>query len=503
MTGIDDDGIEGVTGVGRHGRATTKEGEGDQKRKTINNLSCHGFREANRVPDEPERYRAQNLAWIARKALVFFAYAIDGYHSSMRRSLIIISLLCGLTLGGCKKGSFVRRASPTPTPTPVPVAAVPSTPTPIPTPTPPKIDQNAQVVVFGYHRFEKKVRRPDTEITPEAFEAQMQKLQDAKIPVIGMQDFLAWKRGEKSIPPKAAIITIDDGYKSGYEVAWPILKKFNYPLTLFIYTEGVKGGKYGGGEAMSWEQLAEMRDAGVDIEAHSATHQDLRKPYDKSTKRRLNPQEYTDWLNAEVGGSKATLEQKLGIKVDCFAVPFGYYNDRVKEATKAGGFAAVFTVYGQKLTYGSPNDSLGRYMIEANKPKVFDDAIGFGGSTSGGSAPVEQIPVTSINPQPADGSTAGPTPLIKANLGAVGGIDPASVKMRVSGLGLVPAKFDPASKMITYQVTQPLRGAACTVIIEAKMNDKKAEAQWSFNLSQSGMKKETSPEAKPTPSPKG
>ena len=43
MTGIDDDGIEGVTGVDRHGRATTKEGEGDEKRRTINNLSCHGF----------------------------------------------------------------------------------------------------------------------------------------------------------------------------------------------------------------------------------------------------------------------------------------------------------------------------------------------------------------------------------------------------------------------------------------------------------------------------
>ena len=77
-----------------------------------------------------------------------------------------------------------------------------------------------------------------------------------------MQDFLAWKRGEKSIPPRAAIITIDDGWKTGYEVAWPILKKFGYPFTLFIYTEGIKGGKFGGGAAMSWEQLAEMRDAG-------------------------------------------------------------------------------------------------------------------------------------------------------------------------------------------------------------------------------------------------
>ena len=180
------------------------------------------------------------------------------------------------------------------------------------------------------------MRRPDTEITPEAFEAQMQELQGQEIPVIKMQDFLAWKRGEKAIPPRAAIITIDDGWKSGYEVAWPILKKFNYPFTLFIYTEGIKGGKYGGGEAMSWDQLAEMRDAGVDIQAHSATHQDLRKPYDKATKRKLNPEEYTEWLDAEVGGSKATLEQKLGIRVNCFAVPFGYYNDRVKEATEDG-----------------------------------------------------------------------------------------------------------------------------------------------------------------------
>ncbi|MEO6969715.1 MAG: polysaccharide deacetylase family protein [Chthoniobacterales bacterium] len=402
----------------------------------------------------------------------------------MRNRFIIVLLLGGLALGGCKKGSFTFGSKPTPTPTPKPAAVVAATPTATPQPTQPPIDQTAQVVVLGYHRFEKQVRRPDTEITPEAFEAQMQELKDKKIAVIGMQDFLAWKRGEKSIPSHSAIITIDDGWKTGYEVAWPILKKFGYPFTLFIYTEGIKGGKYGGGAAMSWEQLAEMRDAGVDIEAHSATHQDLRKPYDKSTKRKLNPEEYNEWLESEVGGSKATLEQKLGIRVNCFAVPFGYYNDRVKEATKKAGFEAVFTVYGQKLTYSSPMDSLGRYMIEANKPKVFEDATSFGGSSSGGAAAVEEIPLGSINPQPADGSTASSKPLIKANLGAIGGIEPNSVKMRVSGLGLVPAKYDAANKTITYQVTQPLHGDACSVIVEAKVGGKKAEAQWSFTLSE-------------------
>lgn len=373
--------------------------------------------------------------------------------------------------------------------------------TPTPEPTKPPIDQTALVVVFGYHRFEEKIHRPDTEITPEAFEAQMQELKDKGIAVIGMQDFLAWKRGEKSIPPRSAIITIDDGWKTGYDVAWPILKKFGYPFTLFIYTEGIKGGKFGGGAAMSWEQLAEMRDAGVDIEAHSATHQDLRKPYDKVTKRKLNEQEYNDWLNAEVAGSKATLEQKLGIKVNCFAVPFGYYNERVKKATEDAHFEAVFTVYGQTITYGSPNDSLGRYMIEGNKPKVFEDAINFGGSSSGGGPPVTQIPLYSINPEPADGSTAGSRPLIKADLGAVGGIDPGSVQMRVSGLGVVPAKYDTASKLISYQVTQPLHGDKCSVIIEAKVGGKKVEAQWSFSLSEGAAKAKASA-GSPAPSPK-
>jgi peptidoglycan/xylan/chitin deacetylase (PgdA/CDA1 family) len=417
----------------------------------------------------------------------------------MRNRLTIIFLLGGLALSGCKKGSLAGKVKPV-TASPAPTVAVAALPTPTPEPSKPAIDQRAQVVVFGYHRFQEKIRRPDTEITPEAFEAQMKELHDRKIAVIGMQDFLAWKRGEKAIPSRCAIITIDDGYKSGYEVAWPILKKYGYPLTLFIYTEGIKGGKFGGGEAMSWEQLAEMRDAGVDIEAHSATHQDLRKPYDKVTKRRLNPEEYTAWLNAEVGGSKATLEQKLGIRVDCFAVPFGYYNDRVKEATKDAHVEAVFTVYGQKLTYGSPNDSLGRYMIEANKPKVFEDAINFGGSSGAGSVPVDELPLTSINPQPADGSTATSKPLIKANLGAIGGIEPGSVKMRVSGLGIVPAHYDAASKMISYQVTQALHGDSCSVIVEAKIGGKKAEAHWSFSLKEGAVRAKDAPaSAQPTP----
>ena len=402
----------------------------------------------------------------------------------------LLFLLLAVTFAGCKKGAKTvpsqQVLNPPPAATPVP--------TPIPTPTKPVIDQNAQVIIFGYHRFEKQVHRPDTEMTPEMFEAQMKELKDKNIPVIGLQDFLAWKRGEKNIPPKAAIITLDDGWKSQYEVGWPILKKYGYPFTLFIYTEGVKGMKYGGGAAMSWEMLAEMRDAGVDIQAHSATHQDLRKAYDKVQKKRLNPEEYEQWLTGEIIGSRQMLESKLGIQVNSFAVPFGFINDPVREFIKKAGYEAIFTVYGQRLTYGAPNDSLGRYLMEGNKPKVFSEAANFSGSTSGGAVPVAEMSTSELSAQPADGETVKTAlPLIKANLSSMGPIDLGTVQMRVSGLGLVPASFDEKAQTVSYQVTQKLRDKSCTVIIGALSGGKKVEAHWSFNIEDSGAPAPASP----------
>ena len=399
----------------------------------------------------------------------------------------LVPLLLALSFPTCKKNA---KLSSTPQSSrPSPAASAAATPAPQATATPnakPPIDQSAQVIILGYHRFEKTVHRPDTEMTPEMFENQMKELKEKNVPVIGMQDFLAWKRGEKNIPPRAAIVTFDDGWKSQYEVGWPIMKKYGYPFTLFIYTEGVKGMHYGGGAAMSWEMLAELRDAGVDIQAHSATHQDLRKPYDKLQKKRLNPDEYQQFLNREVIESKQLLESKLGIKVNCFAVPFGYINDQVREFIKKAGYEAVFTVYGQRLTYGAPNDSLGRYLLEGNKPKVFAEAINFTGATSGGAAPVAEIAPTNIPTEPADGATVRSSmPLLKANVSAFGAVDPASIQMRVSGLGLVPAAYDAKTQTISYQVTQKLRDKTCTVILGAKAGGKKVETHWSFTIDES------------------
>src|SRR2546423_11489389 len=331
------------------------------------------------------------------------------------RFLLLLSFLATLAC------PFIFAAKPTPAPKGSESA------TAGPTGSKPVVDQTAQTIIFCYHRLVDKVRYPGTEITPAVFEQQMKMLKDRGITVIGMQDLLAWKRGEKNIPPRCAVITFDDGWKSQYEVAWPMLKKLGYTFTMFIYTEGVAGASLGGGQAITWEMLGDMRDNGVDIEAHSATHQDLREghtvmvmePDRKRTKKKLTGAEYEQWLQNEVVGCKTLLEQRFGIKVNCFAVPFGTYNEHVKEMAKNAGYEAMFTVYGQPITWTSPMDALGRYAIEANKPKDFEDAVKLIASTSGGPGgpAVAAGCVENFQVEPGDGSTVcRALPLITAHL---------------------------------------------------------------------------------------
>ena len=343
-------------------------------------------------------------------------------------------------------------------------------------------------------------------MTPAVFEAQMKELKDRGITVISMQDLLAWKRGEKNIPPHCAVITFDDGYKSQYEVAWPIMKKFGYTFTMFIYTEGVAGGSLAGGGAITWEQLADMRDNGIDIEGHSATHQDLREGHPvtvteggKKVRKRLTGPEYEQWIQNELVASKNLLEQRLGIKVNCFAVPYGFYNEHIKEIARNAGYEAIFTVYGQPIIWTSPMESLGRYAYDSSKPKIFADAVKSIAASSGapGAPPVAAVGAADLQVEPADGSTARGLPLIKANLSRVGQIDPSSVQLRVSGLGLVPATYDPKTGTVSYQVTQKLRDKTCTVILTAKSGDKKVETHWTFGVEDTGAAVQTAPGATP------
>ncbi|MEI6336975.1 MAG: polysaccharide deacetylase family protein [Verrucomicrobiota bacterium] len=387
----------------------------------------------------------------------------------MSRFVFVLSL-CVLTLAGCKKSQPQPAGVPaTPAPTPAPTAE--------PTPTPEPIDLTAKVVVLCYHRFEEKGGR-EMVSTPAEFEAQLQALKDNGISVIPMGDFLAWRRGEKNIPAKSAVITLDDGWLTGYTTAWPLLKKSGYPFTMFIYTDYVKGGPKSGGQSMTWEQLAEMRDAGVDIASHTVTHTGL------NARKGKTDAQYREWLKSEIAGSKQILEDKLGIQVKTIAYPYGLHNDVVREVVKEAGYEGGFTVYGQHLGNGGDPALLGRYALDSKNSAVFTKGVlNFSGASSAPSATTIMPAAATMMTLPADGETiSDPAPELKINLAAFGVVDPKSVTMRLSGLGQVPATYDPATQLLSYKLTQKIYARQVTVIVGATANGKKVETRWSFNI---------------------
>ena len=429
----------------------------------------------------------------------------------MTRLPALFFLLLALTFSGCKKNKTAASAQ---KPDVVasqeagaPAAAAPAAGEPPPpekpdftpaaaTPKPAAkqaIDTNASVVAFCYHNIEDGSKMKALTIPVEQFEQEMQAIKDAGFTVIPMQDFLAWRRGEKNIPHKSCLITIDDGWVSGYNNAWPVLKKHGYPFTMFIYVNYVGSG----GKSLSWAQLEEMRDAGVDIECHTWYHGNLKAPgkgVDATTaaliKKDIAALGVDGYLRKEIVDSKKKLEQQLGIRVNVLAYPFGNWNAKARELVKEAGYEAAFTVYGQRLTRSSQYDLLGRYAIEAAKPKIFTDGlamIGGGGGTPDESASsVGQLAAASMVTQPLNNETImNPQPLIKANLSTMGEIEPGSLKVRLSGVGPLNAQFNPETKMMTAQVTQKLRPETYTVLISASINGVPSETRWSFTVAPS------------------
>ncbi len=389
--------------------------------------------------------------------------------NSLMRPAYLLALLAAFSFTACDPAP---PAAPEPTPSPTPEATPVPTPTPTPEPTPPPINTTAEVSVLGYHRFEDPAR-DSLAISTDEFRAQMQAIKDAEIPVISMADFLAWRRGEKSIPERAIVITIDDGYDDTYTLAWPILKEFGYPFTFYVYIDYIDVG----GRSITWDELTTMKDAGVDIASHTVSHSNLARP---STKN-LRGLAYPEWLVEELAGSRKTISEELGIEVTTLAYPYGVNNEAVRAAAEAAGYEASFTVVGNKALHGTERHSIGRYIVQSDKDFTFTNSLKFGGGTAGIQSTAGPAAASMLTVPMHGAPTSDQQPTLKANLATLGNLDPNSVEMRVSSLGIVDATYDPSTQLITYRMPIRLVPQTYTVEVSGRANGKKAEAQWSFD----------------------
>jgi len=189
------------------------------------------------------------------------------------------------------------------------------------------------VPVLVYHNFSKK-RSDKTAVGQDDFEAQMKYLKQNGYHVVSIDQLLDFIDYKEQLPEKSIVITFDDAWRSIFDVALPILIKYGFTATFFIYTDFI-----GGGKAMTWKQIETLSKIGFDIQCQTKTHRNLAVP-----KKNESFKEYFESIEMEIGYPKNLLKEKLNIDCKFLAYPYGETNNLVIALLKKHGYRAAFTI---------------------------------------------------------------------------------------------------------------------------------------------------------------
>jgi peptidoglycan/xylan/chitin deacetylase (PgdA/CDA1 family) len=211
------------------------------------------------------------------------------------------------------------------------------------------------VPILLYHRLGPALT-DDMTVTTPVVESQLKLIQERGYHVIPLKTLLASLDDPSvAVPERAVVLVADDGHRTVYSDLFPLIKRYQIPVTLFIYPSAISNANY----AMTWEQLAEMKASGlVDIQGHTFWH-----PNFKIEKKRLAPAAYEKFTQEQLVKSKAVLEQKLGGTVDLLAWPFGIYDPELMGWAKAAGYVAAFSIDRRPVTRSENVMALPRSIV--------------------------------------------------------------------------------------------------------------------------------------------
>lgn len=185
------------------------------------------------------------------------------------------------------------------------------------------------VPVLMYHRIadltEKEARSPlmrDLTVSPADFEAQIKYLTDNGFCFLLAREVEEALKSGAALPEKAVVLTMDDGYKDNFDCAFPILRKYRVPATIFIVTAVVDSEGH-----LSWNDCRQMKQGGVGYGSHTVHHYDL-------------PTLSLDRMDYELRESKRVLETRLIERITAVAYPSGQYNLTVASRAEKAGYLA-------------------------------------------------------------------------------------------------------------------------------------------------------------------
>jgi peptidoglycan/xylan/chitin deacetylase (PgdA/CDA1 family) len=226
--------------------------------------------------------------------------------------------------------------------------------------------------VLMYHKVNDLWPNPTT-VPTSVFDAQMTLLGELGYVPVSLDAVLEHYLHRAPLPPKAVLLTFDDGYRDNLENAVPILRRHGFPAVLFVpigflddarplpHEEslrllGIRN------ETVDWDELSELEAGGVRIESHGIGHRPLSE---------LEPAEAT----REIALSKLRLEERLGREVEAFAFVKGSLADyRPEHASlvQQAGYKVAFTSVSGANASSSDRFRLRRYNVEPYPARTFE-----------------------------------------------------------------------------------------------------------------------------------
>lgn len=194
-------------------------------------------------------------------------------------------------------------------------------------------------------------------VTPVTFERQMHFLKSHRYNVIPLSSLVELIRNNQKIPRKTIVITFDDGYKDNYVYAFPILKKYNLPATIFIIIQEVDRPQ---NDRLNWQEIQSMQDSRIiDFGSHALGPEPL-----------VNIQSEPE-LKRQIFEPKKILLEKLGRPVELFSYPGGMFNPKIKQLVIEAGYRGAVATNPGEGSADCDVFALKRLRISENAANMF------------------------------------------------------------------------------------------------------------------------------------